>query len=44
MNESTIEHHVIAIFREKGYTHALGPDMRPESYRKMCAKAIARLR
>ncbi|MCR2831041.1 type I restriction endonuclease subunit R [Acidithiobacillus ferrooxidans] len=27
LNESTIEHHAIALFRELGYTYAFGPDI-----------------
>ena len=31
LNESTIEHHAIALFRELGYTYAHGPDIGPDS-------------
>lgn len=30
-NESTIEHHAIALFKELGYTYAFGPDISPDS-------------
>ena len=30
-NESTIEHHAIALFRELGYAYAHGPDIGPDS-------------
>ncbi|UBU61963.1 type I restriction endonuclease subunit R [Acidithiobacillus ferrooxidans] len=33
MNESTIEHHAIALFRELGYTYAFGPNIGPDSDR-----------
>ncbi|MBU2731946.1 type I restriction endonuclease subunit R [Acidithiobacillus ferridurans] len=31
LNESTIEHHAIALFKELGYTYAFGPDIGPDS-------------
>ena len=31
LNESTIEHHAIALFKERGYTYAFGPDIGPDS-------------
>ncbi|WP_414039220.1 type I restriction endonuclease subunit R [Acidithiobacillus sp. M4-SHS-6] len=31
LNESTIEHHAIALFRELGYAYAHGPDIGPDS-------------
>ena len=31
LNESTIEHHAIALFKELGYTYAFGPDISPDS-------------
>lgn len=30
MNESTIEHHAIALFQKLGYTYAFGPDIGPD--------------
>jgi type I restriction enzyme R subunit len=29
LNESTIEHHTIALFQELGYAYAFGPDIGP---------------
>ena len=34
LNESTIEHHAIALFQELGYAHAFGPDIGPEGDHK----------
>ena len=34
LNESTIEHHAIALFRELGYTYAFGPDISPDGDHK----------
>ena len=34
LNESTIEHHAIALFRELGYTYAHGPDIGPDGNQK----------
>ncbi|MBU2738292.1 type I restriction endonuclease subunit R [Acidithiobacillus concretivorus] len=31
LNESTIEHHAIALFKELGYTYAYGPEIGPDS-------------
>lgn len=31
LNESTIEHHAIALFRELGYAYAFGPNIGPDS-------------
>ena len=31
LNESTIEHHAIALFQELGYAYAHGPDIGPDS-------------
>jgi len=31
LNESTIEHHAIALFKELGYIYAFGPDIGPDS-------------
>ena len=30
LNESTIEHHAIALFQELGYAYAFGPDVGPD--------------
>ncbi len=34
MDESTIEHHAIALFRELGYAYAFGPDISPDGDHK----------
>ena len=34
LNESTIEHHAIALLKELGYTYAFGPDIGPDSDHK----------
>ncbi|MHB1642341.1 MAG: type I restriction endonuclease subunit R [Acidithiobacillus sp.] len=34
LNESTIEHHAIALFQELGYAYAFGPDIGPDSDHK----------
>ncbi|EGQ63918.1 type I restriction-modification enzyme, R subunit, partial [Acidithiobacillus sp. GGI-221] len=34
LNESTIEHHAIALFKELGYAYAFGPDIGPDSNQK----------
>ncbi|MHB1631769.1 MAG: type I restriction endonuclease subunit R, partial [Acidithiobacillus sp.] len=34
LNESTIEHHAIALFRELGYAYAFGPDIGPDGNQK----------
>ena len=34
LNESTIEHHAIALFRELGYAYAFGPDISPDGDQK----------
>ena len=34
LNESTIEHHAIALFQELGYTYAFGPDIGPDGSQK----------
>ena len=31
LNESTIEHHAITLFKELGYAYAFGPDIGPDS-------------
>ena len=33
-NESTIEHHAIALFQELGYAYAFGPDVSPDGNQK----------
>ncbi len=34
LNESTIEHHAIALFQELGYAYAFGPDIGPDGNQK----------
>ncbi len=34
LNESTIEHHAIALFQELGYAYAFGPDVGPDGNQK----------
>ena len=34
LNESTIEHHAIALFQELGYPYAHGPDVSPDGNQK----------
>ncbi|MHB1631774.1 hypothetical protein [Acidithiobacillus sp.] len=34
LNESTIEHHAIALFQELGYAYAFGPNIGPDSDHK----------
>ena len=34
LNESTIEHHAIALFKELGYTYTFGPDIGPDGNQK----------
>ncbi|MHB1642337.1 MAG: hypothetical protein ACYCS8_06715 [Acidithiobacillus sp.] len=34
LNESTIEHHAIALFQELGYAYAFGPDIGPDGDHK----------
>ena len=34
LNESTIEHHAIALFQELGCAYAFGPDVSPDGNQK----------
>ena len=34
LNESTIEHHAIALFKELGYAYAFGPDVGSDGNQK----------